>query len=71
MEADKTKDFSDPVENSDWFEVLGWCKHRLHLCKIPQCAAGKFVHPLDRSGGRSAFATHSGRVHTEKRIMLS
>lgn len=50
MEVDKTKDFSDHVENRDLFEFLAWFKHRLHLSKIPQCAAGKFVHPLDRSG---------------------
>lgn len=34
------KRFSDLVK-SDWFEVLAWFKHKLQLCKIPQCAAEK------------------------------
>lgn len=31
MEVDKTKKFKDHVENNDWFEVLAWFKHKLHL----------------------------------------
>jgi len=50
MEVDKTKDFNDQVENTDWFEFLAWCKHKLHLSKIPQYAVEEFICLLDRSG---------------------